>query len=378
MSAAAEDKLITAKIRLILNQPFFGNIAPRLILQERKDFPVAATDGIHFFYNSEAIEKLTCDECVWLMAHEVGHVIFFHFDRMGARNKNAWNCAADYAINYILKKNSIGKPIKDSLYDKRFSDMSAEQIYDIIIKEQINFEDLVKQVIDTHLPLSHDENGNERTQEEIESLRNEIKEAVISAAQSCEAGKVPLGIERLINGITNPKLDWKDIIRQSIKSCLKSDFTFQRPNKRSFHTGIYLPSMDREDQVEIAVALDMSGSIGDDAVQAFLSEINGIITDFNSWKIKIWSFDCKIYNYKEYSSDYDNDVLSYKPKGGGGTLFECNWEHMKNLDMNPKLFIMFTDMYPCEGWGDPNYCDTLFVSYGTRNVEAPFGETVYI
>jgi predicted metal-dependent peptidase len=297
---------------------------------------------------------------------------------MGARDQNAWNCAADYAINYILKKNNIGKPIPNTLYNAAYKDLSAEEIYDIIIKEKIDFEDLVSKVIDTHMPLSHDENGVERSKEEIETLKNEIKQNIISSMQGCQAGEVPLGMERLIKNITEPKLNWKEIIRQSIKSCIKADFTFQRINKRSFHTGVFLPSMDREDQIEIAIALDMSGSISEDGVKAFLSEINGIITDFSSWKIKIWSFDCKVYNYKEYSSDFDNDILSYKPQGGGGTLFECNWEHMKSLDINPELFIMFTDMYPCEGWGDSNYCDTLFVSYGTRNVKAPFGETVYI
>jgi predicted metal-dependent peptidase len=379
MSTQAEDRLMSAKIRLILNQPFFGNIAPRLIFRERKDIPVAATDGIHFFYNSEAIEKLSTAECEWLIGHEIGHIIFFHFDRMEDRDTNLWNCAADFAINYILKVNKIGRPIANTLYETRFDNMHSEQIYDILASEnKTNLDNLVKRIVDTHLPLAKDEEGNARSEEQIESLRNEIKESIISSFQNCQAGESPHGIDRLIKGITEPKLSWKEIIRQSIKSCSKADFTFQRPNKRSFHTGIYLPSMDREEQVEIAIALDMSGSISDDGTKAFLSEVYGIITDFTSWSIRIWSFDCDIYNYKEYSSDNDDDILNYKPKGGGGTSFERNWEFMKKNDISPKLFIMFTDMYPCDGWGDPNYCDTLFVSYGTRGIEAPFGETVYI
>jgi predicted metal-dependent peptidase len=124
--------------------------------------------------------------------------------------------------------------------------------------------------------------------------------------------------------------------------------------------------------------MDMSGSIGDDTAAHFMGEIQGIITDFNSWNIKIWSFDTQVYNFKEYSSHEDSNILSYKTKGGGGTQFECNWKYMQDNEIIPKLFIMFTDLYPCGGWGDPNYCDTLFVGYGGCRQKAPFGETIYI
>jgi predicted metal-dependent peptidase len=216
------------------------------------------------------------------------------------------------------------------------------------------------------------------SQEEIDSLKNDIKEAIISSFQTCQAGEVPLGVDRLIDSLTKPKLDWRDVIRQSIQSKIKYDFTFQRPNKRSFHTGIYMPSMDFEQEIEVAIAFDMSGSISDSAASAFLSEVNGIINDFTSWNIKIWSFDTEVYNYREYSSNFDNSILEYKPKGGGGTSFEANWNFMKKEQINPKLFIMFTDMYPSGGWGDPNYCDTLFIAHNNKNTIAPFGETIAI
>jgi predicted metal-dependent peptidase len=124
--------------------------------------------------------------------------------------------------------------------------------------------------------------------------------------------------------------------------------------------------------------MDMSGSIGDDIAREFMGEIDGIISEFRSWSIKLWSFDTSVYKEKNYSSEDDSDILSYKPKGGGGTSFECNWEYMKKNEITPKLFIMFTDLYPCGGWGDADYCDTLFVGYGSCRAVAPFGETIYI
>ena len=152
-----------------------------------------------------------------------------------------------------------------------------------------------------------------------------------------------------------------------------------RPNRRSGNmNGIIFPSMTVEDQIDICIGMDMSGSIGADEAKQFMSEIYGIVSDFKSWNIKLWSFDTQVYHEKEYSSDADDDILSYKPAGGGGTDFECNWSYMKNNGIEPKLFIMFTDLYPCGGWGDPDYCDTLFVGYGGSNITAPFGETIHI
>ena len=67
---------------------------------------------------------------------------------------------------------------------------------------------------------------------------------------------------------------------------------------------------------------------------------------------------------------------SYKVKGGGGTDFDANFDFMKDQGIEPKRFIMFTDMYPCGSWGDPNYCETLFIAHGKNPPIAPFGTTV--
>jgi len=201
----------------------------------------------------------------------------------------------------------------------------------------------------------------------------------LKAAQNCEAGDLPSGIDRLIGDITNPQLPWQDILRESIKSKIKSDFSFQRPNRRNSNmNGIILPSMTVDDQIDVCIAIDASGSIDLILLKKFMAEIAGIVSDFKSWSIKIWSFDAKIYNVKDYSSDLDSDILNYQIKGGGGTVFEVNWKFMQENEIIPKLFIMFTDMQPCNGWGNENYCDTLFIGYSSLKRKAPFGETIHI
>jgi hypothetical protein len=98
---------------------------------------------------------------------------------------------------------------------------------------------------------------------------------------------------------------------------------------------------------------------------------------YDDYNIRIWSFDAEVHNEQIYRSDEGTDISEYVPAGGGGTLFESNWDHMKKYDISPKVFVMFTDMYPCGGWGDAEYCDhVIFVGYKSNNRIAPFGTTI--
>jgi predicted metal-dependent peptidase len=120
----------------------------------------------------------------------------------------------------------------------------------------------------------------------------------------------------------------------------------------------------------------MSGSIGMDDATVFLTEIKGIMDQYEDYNVKIWCFDTEVYNYAEFSADAGDGIETYEPKGGGGTEFMVNWDFMKENGIEPKKLIMFTDGYPWGSWGDENYCDTLFVVKGNTTAEAPFGQTV--
>ena len=85
----------------------------------------------------------------------------------------------------------------------------------------------------------------------------------------------------------------------------------------------------------------------------------------------------KFYNMQEFTQDNLDDFMNYEAQGGGGTDFMCNWEYMKENDICPEQFVMFTDGYPCGEWGDPDYCDTVFIIHDNPNTEAPFGVTAH-
>lgn len=388
------DKLITARVGLLLKQPFFGNMSTRMKLIDASDWcPTAATDGRGFYYNVDFVRKLSTKKLEFLLAHEICHVIFDHFSRLGTRHLTLSNIAQDYAVNQILVDERIGERITevDICYDAKYRGMAWEEIYDILWDkaEKISMEDLLKQLgdqLDEHLKEEEgagsgdgDEEGNGRpriTKEEAERMRQEIKDAMIQSAAAAGAGKVPAGIQRMIKNWTEPKMDWRQLVQQEIQSIVRNDYSFQRVNRKSMHSGAVLPGLKEATTIDVAIAIDMSGSIGDDDAKIFLGEVKGIMDQYEDFSIDLWCFDTDIYNHKRITHDNAHDLEEYAPAGGGGTDFEVNWQFMQENSIQPKKFIMFTDGYPCGGWGDEDYCDTIFIVRGNTNAEAPFGQTV--
>jgi predicted metal-dependent peptidase len=377
----AVDKLISARIEMLIRMPFFGNMATRMALIERNDMPTASVDGKNFYFNTKFVNSLKQKELIWLFAHEVMHCALEHFLRKDNRDHQLWNVATDYAINDILERNGIGKRIEGTLYDTNYTNKCAEEIYDDLMKnaQSISLQDLIDQIVDEHFDQSTNEDGTPKSQEEISKAKAEMREALLSSYQSSEgAGNIPAEISRMVESITKPKVSWKDELRQSLKSKIKSDYTFTIPSRKALAQRIILPSMSFDNEINISIGVDVSGSINDGMISNFLAEISAITNEFNSWTINLWSFDTKVYNHKTYTSYCGEDILKHEFVGGGGTDFECNWNFMKDSEIVPDMFIMFTDLCPCGGWGDSSYCDTLFVGYDNASTEAPFGRTIHV
>jgi predicted metal-dependent peptidase len=172
-------------------------------------------------------------------------------------------------------------------------------------------------------------------------------------------------------------MNWRQLIRLSIQSKIKNDFSFSRPNRKSQQSGAILPGMIREQTIDIALGIDMSGSINDKQGKDFISEVKAIMEEFRDFKIDLWCFDTNIYNYKQFTSDNIEDIVDYQCQGGGGTDFDVNYSFMKENDILPTQFIMFTDGYPWNSWGDEDYCDTLFLIHGNDSIIPPFGQVAY-
>jgi predicted metal-dependent peptidase len=389
------EKLITARIGLLLRHPFFGNLATRLKLVDATEWcGTLATDGRHFYYNNDFVNKLTPKQAEFGFAHEVLHNVFDHMGRRDFRDPTLSNIAADYAVNQICKDERIGEvPDWIKIYqDNKYRGKSYEEIYDDLYEKADKIDiGALGELLDEHLDGEGDgenedgEDGDKEgkgkrpklTAEEKKAIKDEIKEAMVAAAQAAGAGKVPAGVARMIQQFTEPKMDWRQMLRMNIQSIIKSNFSFQRPNRKSQHCGAILPGMMNEETIDVSVAIDMSGSISDKMSKDFLSEVKGIMDEYVDFKLDLWTFDTSVYGYKQFTGDTADEIMEYECKGGGGTDFDVNYEFMKEQGLEPKRFIMFTDGYPCGSWGDENYCESLFIVHGNDSIVAPFGQTAY-
>ena len=391
------EKLITARVGLLLRASFFGNLATRLKLVNADEWcPTAATDGRNFYYNSRFVDMLKPKEIEFLFGHEVLHCVYDHFGRRGDRDPMLFNVANDYCVNGDLKKHRVGEFITTvpCLYDSKYEGMSSEEIYDILYEnaEKIDIGSLIDKLLDDHLDGEGNGEGGDKdgdakeggqgrprlTAEERQQIKDEIKEAVLAAAAASDgAGNLPAGVKRIIQDMTAPKMNWRELLRMQLESTIKSDYTWMRNSRRGWHMDAVMPGMKLDPMIDIAISIDASGSMGERMLKDFLGEVGGIMEQFPNYRIHVLSFDTRVYNPQQFDSENLDDITGYEISGGGGTDFDCVFEYFKENEIEPKRHIMFTDGYPNGSWGDEQYCDTVFIMHGTTSIVPPFGQYAY-
>ena len=387
--AAVREKLVTARIALLLKAPFFGNLATRMKLVNADDWcTTAATDGRNFYYCTEFIEKLPSKQLEFLVGHEVLHVVYDHMGRRQDRHPKISNIAADFCVNSDLIDQKVGERISvvPLLYNPKYRGMSYEEVYDDLMKnvKKVDMDQLLEQLLDEHLDGDGDGDGDEDgdkkgsgrpklTDEEKQAIKDEIREAVLQAANAAGAGNLPAGVKRLIKDLTESVIDWRTLLEQQIQSTIKSDFSWMKTSRRGWHMDAVMPGMLPGTQIDVCIAIDTSGSISERDIKDFMAEIKGIMEAYDEYKIHVWCFDTEVYNEQVFTSDNLEDIANYQPEGGGGTDFMANWEYMKDNDIQPKKFIMFTDGMPFGEWGIEEYCDVCWIIKGNPNCEPPWG-----
>jgi predicted metal-dependent peptidase len=431
MSNECVRKIVQARISLLFQHPFFGQVALGLKLKEASDWcDTMAVDGKFLYFNTAFVEKLTPAELMFVVGHEVLHVVFEHFIRINDRNPTLFNIAGDYVINEILVKNKVGTMLSQALYDSKYFGMTTEHIYDLLFskfKKALNNykksskangsggssaggnndadsksgassgdRDIVDQLaeltalaercLDEVLGDNSSESSKDNvdgksgrphfTKDELKEIQDNVKANVVNAVKS--AGKTPLGLERLIKDITEPQIDWRQELNNVIQSTIISDYTFYRPSRKSGE--VVLPGLKKDEMIKIAAAFDMSGSIGEKEARSFLSELNGILSQYSDYEIDVWSYDTAVYNHTKITPQDSLD--SFVPKGGGGTDFMCNYAFMEEEDITPEIFINFTDGYPYGKWGIEEFCNNqifcIVSSSANKAPEPPFGRAIYI
>ena len=389
MEFTTEERFKKAKIKLQSKSPFFSYLS--LFIQEQKakkgELPDWAGMGVNakgeLFYSEDFVKKISDDELIGVLTHEILHLSLLHLLRLGTKNREGWNIATDLVINHILEQNSFTLP-KDcikSKYDygsrygnkkdngyvfkigkkiivKNVEEKNAEEVYDKLPKE-------FKSPSNRGYYVVVDENGKEikgfdehilgegLTKEQAEKLKDEwenrISEAYISAKQR---GQLPNCMERLIGKLHKEKIDWRTTLRKFITNEIASDYSWLKPSKRSVACGYYLPDIVKE-KVKIGIAIDTSGSIGKEELTEFLSEIVGMAKAYkDKIDMVLYSHDTTISEKYEVRNGDIPKIMKISLKGGGGTSHIETINEIDKQNRDLKAVVFFTD-----GYSDINQID---------------------
>ncbi|MCQ2602727.1 MAG: VWA-like domain-containing protein, partial [Clostridia bacterium] len=191
-----------------------------------------------------------------------------------------------------------------------------------------------------------------------ESNAQHIREAAISAVQMLERqhGTVPAHLKKLVNEMTEAKVDWKELLSQFItRNSGAGANTWNHPNRRFAYSGVYLPSHESQN-MNIAVVLDTSGSVVN-LLPQFLGELNGIVKSLGNYKLTVLQNDSKVQQVDEYTDEepLDLDNVKFKAVGFGGTDLSSAFKHIENNNIEADCIVAMTDGE--FSTLDPSLCD---------------------
>ena len=390
-----ERRLQKARTTLLLDHPFFGSLLFRLKGRESRSIKTMATDGISLFFNPDFVDTLNAATLCGVLAHEVLHPGLQHHVRRSGRNPKRWNEACDYAINPILLDAGLHLP-EGVLVDDRFREMSAEQIYNQLqteAEQEPGDQDDMQETEgdgaasphaspgDSGVPSAPETDGGigqvldaPEADEETPTAEEQAREWSVAVNQAVtvakQAGKVPAGVERSLDGAAQSAVDWRELLRRAWSETTPADYSWMRPNRRHIWTGFYLPGVVREGVGGVAIAVDCSGSVNSRQLRLFEAEVRSILEGQRPQRVYVLYFDAVVHKVETFEAGHQ---VSLNPVGGGGTEFGPCFEWLGEHGVRPQTLVFLTDLYGSFPDSEPEY-PVLWASTGGRRV--PFGQVV--
>jgi predicted metal-dependent peptidase len=352
------------------------------------DSPVTAyTDGWNVTYGRAFMDGLGEKEFAAIVLHENFHkmlkqlTVWKKLNEIDARRANR---AADYVINLMIddldpSHNVASLPV-GALIDDKYRGMDTKQVFDLLKGEdegegegEGKGEGEDAGTLDEH---KWGEAG-ERTEQEQKAIDDAIDQAIRQGAILAKKAGVGKGGSRLLEGLTAPTVDWRAQLAEFVRSVTtgKDESTWRKPNRRWLAQGLYMPSTYSEAVGEIVVAIDTSGSIGDDELKAMVSELVGICEQTQPSKVTLLWWGSRVVGVQEFKpGEYSDMATALKPAGGGGTDLNCVLDWVRVSTVKPVCMVVLTDG-AFEFPPAPDY-PTLFGM--TTTVVAPWGVTIQV
>ena len=410
-----ERKVQKAKITL-MRDPRFALWSGILMVGRTSvvdNIPTACTNGRDEKYGRKFVAMLKEPELNFVVLHENLHKAYRHlttWKKLHDENHRLANAACDYVINLKLKDldpserviamprwadgELKGKPM--GLIDEKYRGLNAKQVFDLLKDEQKGggsgggeegeggggtsqgqgqgegFDD-------------HDWDGaKEMTEEEKKVLEREIDQAirqgVMAHQKIAETGAGDL--DRDLLELLEPKVDWREMLREFVKSTCsaKDTSSWRKVNRRFLSTGVYMPSLIGEKVGHLVLAVDTSGSVGQEELSGFLTEVRGIAEEVKPSQVDLIYWDSRVAAHEEYTESMVGDIInSTKPRGGGGTSPSCVSEYLKEKRIVPECVIVLTDGYVGNDWGHDWTAPVMWaILGGDKDCVAGNGKTIHV
>jgi len=377
-------------------------------------------------WNPEFVKDLKPQEAAGVVYHELLHWMLDHHARLGDRDPDMWNTAADLSIypavtavfslpadayrpelfgwpsgetaeGYYARltqrqqqssKSGPGKPQQgqaqsdpgkgqgDSSSDRSADDSKAGEPEKVTQgKCGSAASNPSKGEPDKDSPLS-------RTPAQCARVRRAVAEAAKAAAQSGK-GELPGELARWAEmTLAPPKVPWRTKLQHLARQAVTfrsgaQVYRFDGPSRRQAGLGYgagkgVLPRM-RAPSPKIVVAIDTSGSMGGDDLVAALREVRGILQAMRC-PLELVACDAHVNAIGRVTRIEDVPALL---KGGGGTNFRPVFELLEKEHPQPEIVIYMTDgdgCYPAK----PGWAHVIWVLVGSYVRQPPWGDVVRV
>ncbi|MDP6865254.1 MAG: VWA-like domain-containing protein [Candidatus Poseidoniaceae archaeon] len=352
-------------------RPFIGTLAMSLELIPVVDHrcATACTDGKRIFFNPHFILGMDEDKRLTILAHEIWHCAMSHFTRQNGRieDHTSWNHAIDHEVNSLLEDDGFIIPNGAVLY-RQHKGKSAEQVYELIKNLEI---EIKGQVMDEHIlddaatPDTSGKNGygtiencgddngqitikvdGDFRPRRTDDIWKEWRAKVMSAAQQCQGRGVDMeNYSQQLDEMFESRVPWRELLRQFLTPMFGCTRKWLPPNRRYVYKRVYLPSIQKQKQLRIAVVIDTSGSTSGDIVRTFMSELVGLLSSFGAYELRLIQCDMHIHEDSTYDLYNPFDPSKFRLKGGGGTDLRPPFDLVEENGEPPEVLIFMTDGY---------------------------------
>ena len=360
-------ELDKAKIKLMSTKDstFFTTIVLSLKFKWDDKQSTAYTDGKVLGFNPTFFMGMTPDERVGVLVHEAMHVAYMHMDRLNERDRTLFNMAADHVINLQLLDRGFKLPAF-RLADVKYKGMGTEEVYNLLKQDQQQGKTMPELGMDDLVPSDI---PSEELQNHVQDIL--VRAAIQSKMADDKPGSIPGDIEIFLDRLLNPKLPWNRILQKYLQAFAKNDYSFRKPNRRFFPQH-YLPSLHGQNLMDLAVFVDISGSVTDEEFHTAVSETAGIFKMMKPSKISFGQFDTGIKSVDEIRNLMDMSKIQFTGRGGTWITPVIEWA----IEKKPQLLLIFTDgefNFP-QGL-EPN-CPVVWLIHNNPHFTAPFGKVI--